>query len=110
MSVSIATLDELQQHLARATGHAGDRARKLSPAALTLSGAILWLKDPGPIEVRGGNIAWVAIGGVKYLLRYDPHTRRLEVRSGSGSGDLLLEVADDTDPSEVMAFVRSLGG
>ena len=82
MSVSIATLDELQQHLARAIGHAGDRARKLGPAALTLAGAILWLKDPGPIEVRGGNIAWVAIGGAKYLLRYDPHARRLEMRSG----------------------------
>ena len=46
---------------------------------LTLTGAILWLKDPGPIEVRAANMAWVAMGGAKYLLRYDQHSQRFEL-------------------------------
>jgi hypothetical protein len=46
----------------------------------------------------------------RYLLRYDPHARQVEVRRGSGSGELLLGVADGTDPAEVVAFVATLGG
>jgi hypothetical protein len=109
MSVPIGTLDELQQFLARAMGHTGDRVGKVGPAVLTLTGAILWLKDPGPIEVRAANMAWVAIGGAKYLLRYDQHSQHFELRSGSGGSDLLLQVGDETDPSVIMAFIGGLG-
>jgi len=108
MSVPIATLDELQQFLARAMGHTGDRTGKVGPAVLTLTGAILWLKDPGPIEARAANMAWVAFGGAKYLLRYDQHSQHFELRSGSGGSDLLLQVGDETDPSVIMAFVSGL--
>jgi Integron cassette protein VCH_CASS1 chain len=108
MTVPIATLDELQQFLARAMGQTSDRAGKLSPAVLALTGAILWLKDPGPIEVRAANMAWVAMGGAKYLLRYDQHSQHFELRSGSGGSDLLLQVGDETDPSVIMAFVSGL--
>jgi hypothetical protein len=55
-------------------------------------------------------MAWVSLGGERYLLRYDPHARQVEVRRGSGSGELLLGVADGTDPAEVVAFVDSLPG
>ena len=108
MPVPIGTLDEFQQFLARLTGNAGDRAGRIGPGVLTLTGAILWLKDPGPIELRAANMAWVAIGGVRYLLRYVQHSRCLEVRSGSGGGDLLLAVSDETDPSEIMTLVSIL--
>ena len=111
MSVPVTTLDEFRQHLAPVlTGHASPDAGEVGPAVLTLIGAILWRKDPGPVEVRGPGLAWVSLGGERYLLRHDPHARRVEVRRGSGSGELLLGVADETDPAEVMAFVATLGG
>ena len=111
MSVLVDTLDELRQHLAPIlTGRAGPDAGEVGPAVLALIGAILWRKDPGPVEVRAPGMAWVSFGGKRYLFRYDPHARQVEVRRGAGSGELLLAVADETDPSEVMAFVATLGG
>ena len=111
MSVLVTTLDELQQHLAPVmTGRAGPDAGKVGPAVLALVGAVLWRKDPGPVEVRAPGMAWVSLGGERYLFRYDPHARRVEVRRGSGSGELLLGVAEGTDPAEVVALVATLGG
>jgi hypothetical protein len=55
-------------------------------------------------------MAWVSLGGERYLLRHDPHARRVEVRRSSGSGELLLAVGDGTDPAEVVAFIDTLGG
>ncbi len=111
MPVLVDTLDELQRHLAPVlTGRAGPDAGKLGPAVLALVGAVLWRKDPGPVEVRAPGMAWVSLGGERYLLRYDPHARRVEVRRGAGSGELLLGVADETDPAEVVAFVATLPG
>jgi hypothetical protein len=111
MSVPVNTLDELRQHLAPVlTGRAGPDVGEVGAAVLTLMGAILWRKDPGPVEVRAPGMAWVSLRGERYLLRYDPHARRVEVRRGSGSGELLFGVADATDPAEVMAFVNALGG
>jgi hypothetical protein len=111
MPVPVTTLDELRQHLAPVlTGRASPDAGQVGPAVLTLLGAILWRKDPGPFEVRAPGMAWVSLGGERYLLRQDPHARQVEVRRGSGSGELLLGVADGTDPAEVVAFVATLGG
>ena len=111
MSVPVATLDELRQHLAPVlTGRAGPDAGQVGPAVLTLLGALLWRKDPGPVEVRAPGMAWVSLGGERYLLRYDPHARWVEVRRGAGGGELLLGVSDGTDPAEVAAFVATLGG
>jgi Integron cassette protein VCH_CASS1 chain len=111
MPVLVDTLDELQQHLAPVlAGRAGPDVGQVGPAVLTLLGALLWRKDPGPVEVRGPGLAWVSFGGERYLFRYDPHARQVEVRRGSGSGELLLGVADGTDPAEVVAFVATLGG
>jgi Integron cassette protein VCH_CASS1 chain len=111
MPVLVDTLDELRRHLAPVlTGRAGPDAGEVGPAVLALLGAVLWRKDPGPVEVRAPGMAWVSLGGERYLLRYDPHARRVEVRRGSGSGELLLGVAEETDPAEVVAFVATLGG
>ena len=114
MSASVNSLDELQQYLARITGRASQQAGDISAAVLTLAGGILWMKDPGPIEIRTHkgemtSMFWVPLGGERYAFRYDVHLRRLEVRSGSGSADLLLEVSDETDPGEIMTFFRHLG-
>ena len=111
MSVLVDTLDEFRRHVAPVlTGRADPQAGKIGPAVLTLMGAILWRKDPGPVEVRGPGMAWVSLGGERCLLRYDPHARQVEVRRGAGSGELLLGVSDETGPAEVVAFVATLGG
>jgi hypothetical protein len=55
-------------------------------------------------------LAWVGLGGERYLLRHDPHARQVEVRRGAGGGELLLGVGEGTDPAEVAAFVDTLGG
>ena len=114
MSVPVNSLDEFQQYLSSVMGRTGQRAAEIGAAVLTLAGGILWMKDPGPIEVRAHkgeptNMFWVTLGGERYAVKYESHLRRLEVRSGSGSADLLLEVSDETDPGEVMAFLRRLG-
>ncbi len=75
-----------------------------------LVGTILWWKDSGPVRGPGPGMAWASLGGERYLFRYDPHVRRVEVRRGAGSGEPLLGVADETDAAEVMAFVAALGG
>jgi hypothetical protein len=111
MPVLVDTLDELQRYLAPVmTGRADPQVGEVGPAVLALMGAVLWRKDPGPVEVRGPGLAWVSLGGERYLFRYDSHARQVEVRRGSGSGELLLGVADGTDPAEVVAFVATLGG
>jgi hypothetical protein len=111
MSVLVDMLDELRRHLAPVlTGRADPQAGKIGPAVLALMGAVLWRKDPGPVEVRGPGLAWVSLGGERYLLRYDPHARHVEVRRGAGSGELLLGVSDETDPAEVVAFVATSSG
>ncbi len=113
MSASADSLDEFRHHLSRMMGRTGRDAGDVGAAVLTLAGGILWMKDPGPIEARahGGGaptMLRVQLGGGRYVLRYDAHMRRLEVRSGSGSGDLLLGVSDETDPGEVMSFLFRL--
>ncbi len=114
MSVSVHSLDEFQRYLSRTMGRTGHHAGDVSIAVLTLAGGILWMKDPGPIEIRTHQgemtgMFWVTLGGERYTFKYDVHMQRLEVRSGSGSGDLLLGVSDETDPGEIMAFLRHLG-
>ena len=110
MPVAVTTLDELRRHLAPVlAGRAGPGAGQVGPAVLTLLGALLWRKDPGPVEVRGPGMAWVSLGGERYLLRYDAHARRVEGRRGAGSGELLLGAGEGTDPAEVVAFVATLG-
>jgi len=114
MSVAVNSLDEFQHHLARMMRRAGHRTENVGIATLTLIGGILWMKDAGPIEIRTHqgemtSLFWVILGGERYIFKYDVHLRRLEVRSGSGSGDLLLGVSDETDPKEIMAFLRHLG-
>src|SRR4051794_41558130 len=110
MSVPVNTLDKLQQYLAPVmTGRAGPYAGEVGPAVLTLVGAILWRKDPGPVEVRAPGMAWVSLGGARYLLRYDPHARRVEVRRGSGRGELPPRGARETHPAQGLA-VRATPG
>ena len=115
MAVAVHSLDEFQHHLLRLMRRTDRSAGDVGAAVLTLAGGLLWLKDSGPVEVhtRGGgetpSLLWVALGGTRYAVKYDAHLRRLEVRSGSGSGELLLGVADETDPAEVLAFLRRLG-
>ena len=111
MPVLVDTLDELRRHLAPVlAGRADPEAGAVGPAVLALVGAVLWRKDPGPVEVRAPGLAWVSLGGERYLLRHDPHARQVEVRRGAGSGELLLGVGEGTDPAEVVAFVDSLPG
>ena len=43
------------------------------------------------------------------LFAWRQQLQRLEVRRGSGSGELLLEVSEGTDPGEAVAFPRRLG-
>jgi Integron cassette protein VCH_CASS1 chain len=114
VSISINSLDELQRYLWRMMGRTGQQTSDVSAAILTLAGGILWMKDAGPIEVRTHkdeltNMFWVSLGGERYAFKYEGHLRRLEIRSSSGSGDLLLEVSDETDPAAIVAFFRHLG-
>ena len=114
MSISINSLDELQRYLWRMMGRTGQQTSDVSAAILTLAGGILWMKDAGPIEVRTHkdeltNMFWVSLGGERYAFKYESHLRRLEIRSSSGSGDLLLEVSDEADPAAIVAFFRHLG-
>src|SRR3954447_585288 len=117
VAIATATMAQVPGLLSLPGQLAGRRPRSrlpvagISAAILTLAGGILWMKDAGPIEVRTHkdeltNMFWVSLGGERYAFKYESHLRRLEIRSSSGSGDLLLEVSGETDPAAIVAFFR----
>lgn len=113
MAKKIETIDEFREYvdgvIYRATHHAGE----VTASVLTLVGAGIWAKDPGPILVRTyresmANMAWVKIGGRPYALAYDHATRRIVLRDRGQSGKIIAKFSDATNPERIWRIFRSL--
>lgn len=99
----------LEGVLARADHHAGN----VGQIALAITGAIVWRKDPDPIQVleRDGemkNVLWVLIGGQRYAFTYDHSTQAILILRGSTQGKVLHSLTNATPLSELSDIFRSL--
>jgi hypothetical protein len=105
----VATLKEyIEAVMARAEHHGPN----VGAIALTLAGAIVWRKDPEPIEVHEGRsmthgtVLWVRIGGQRYAFRYNHETGEIEMRLGSVRGDVLHSFNNETPIREIEQVFR----
>jgi Integron cassette protein VCH_CASS1 chain len=115
MPISLVNVDELQEHLLgvlrRSDHHAGD----VNEVLLTISGAILWRKNPSdPVKVNtkegaGGNVIWFRVEGTRYALLYNHVESRIELTEGGRKGELLHTFTNATPTAEVVRVFAGLG-
>lgn len=99
----------LEGVLARADHHAGN----VSQIALAITGAIVWRKDPAPIQVleRDGemkNVLWVFIGGQRYAFTYDHSTQAILILRNSTQGEVLHSLNNATPLADLVNIFRNL--
>lgn len=113
MPLSVADLETLESYLAGVMNRSEHHAERVGAIALALIGAVLWRKDPDPIEVRTydgrpANILWVRIGGNRYALAYNHHEGCIELRERTQGGDVLARFDNDTPVIEVYRIFEHL--
>jgi hypothetical protein len=113
MAKKVSDVDVLGQYIGGVLERAEHHAGAVDAVALTIAGAILWRKDPAPIQVmeRSGemkNALWVKISGRRYALSYNHHVEAIEIREGSTHGGVLASFTNLTPPSEIKKFFAAL--
>jgi len=113
MPAQVTDVDTLKAYLEGVVTRADHHAGNVNEIALALAGAIVWRKDPPPIEVmqRSGdmkNILWVRIDGQRYAFRYDHETQAIEIRKGNTRGRLIHAFTNDSALSDVRRVFESL--
>jgi hypothetical protein len=103
----------LQEYLLGVLGRASHHAGNVSEIALAVAGAIIWRKDPNPIEVfeREGqmkNVLWVFISGQRYAFTYDHPTQAILIMRGTTQGPVLHSLTNATPLSQLYAIFKSL--
>lgn len=113
MPKKVEDLDVLSQYIRGVLRRAEHHAGAVDAIALTVAGAVLWRKDPEPIEVfeREGklrNALWVQISEQRYALSYNHDAETIEVRAGSTQGEVLASFDNSSSPAEVKKFFAEL--
>jgi hypothetical protein len=113
MAKKAEALDVLSQYIRGVLRRAEHHAGAVDAIVLTIAGAVLWRKDPDPIEVfeREGNIRnalWVHISGQRYALSYNHDSETIEIREGSTQGQVLASFDNSSSPAEVKKFFAEL--
>jgi hypothetical protein len=102
MAHAINDVDTLKEYIEAVLARAEHHGPNVGAIALTLAGAIVWRKDPEPIEVHEGRsmahgtVLWVRIGGRRYAFRYNHAT------------DVLHSFNNETPIREIEQVFRSL--
>jgi hypothetical protein len=113
MPLTVADLETLETYLDGVMNRSEHHAERVGAIALALIGAVLWRKDPTPIEVRTydgrpANILWVQISGHRYALAYNHHEGRIELRDRTQGGEALFSFDNDTPVREVYRVFEQL--
>ena len=114
MAHVINDVDTLKEYVEAVMARAEHHGPNVGAIALTLAGAIVWRKDPEPIEVHEGRsmthgtVLWVRISGQRYAFRYNHEAGEIEMRLGSVRGDVLHSFNNATPIREIEQAFRSL--
>jgi len=114
MAHVINDVDTLKEYIAAVMTRAEHHGPDVGAIALTLAGAIIWRKDPEPIEVHEGRtmahgtVLWIKIGGQRYAFRYNHEAGEIEMRRGSIRGAVLHSFNNGTPIAEIERIFRSL--
>jgi len=113
MSLTVSDLETLETYLSGVMDRSEHHADSVGAIALALIGAVLWRKDPEPIEVRTyngqtANILWVQIAGQRYALAYNHHEGCIELRERTQTGDVLFRFDNNTPVTEVYRIFGQL--
>jgi hypothetical protein len=113
MPLTVADLHTLELYLAGIMNRSEHHAETVGAIALALIGAVLWRKDPTPIEVRTydgapANVLWVQISGRRYALAYNHHDQCIELRDRTHTGATLFRFDNGTAVTEVYRIFAGL--
>lgn len=114
MAIAINDVDTLKQYIEAVMGRAEHHGPNVGAIALALAGAVIWRKDPEPIEVHEGRsmahgtVLWVRIAGQRYAFRYNHTTRNIEMRLGTTRGNVLHAFDNRTPTTEIERIFREL--
>jgi hypothetical protein len=113
MPQPITEIATLQQYIQGVMQRAGHHAPDVDEVALTLIGAIVWRKDPDPIEVlrRQGqmvNVLWVRISGKRYAFSYNHDAGTIELRLESTQGGVLASFSNMSSAADIKTLFASL--
>lgn len=103
----------LQEYLQGVLNRAAHHADNVSEIALAIAGAIIWRKDPNPIEVfeREGqmkNVLWAIISGQRYAFTYDHSKQAILIMRGTTQGAVLHSLSNATPLSELHEIFKNL--
>ena len=113
MSQSVEEVAELQKYLQGVLNRADHHADNVNEVILTLTGAIIWRKDPESIRVytqkgKTGNVLWVHIGGKKYAFSYDHVNGTIEMRADGIQGSVVRTFSNADTAASVKQFFANL--
>jgi hypothetical protein len=113
MPRSVTDVDLLSAYVRGVMGRADHHAKNVEDISLALAGAIIWRKDPVPLEVmeQDGdlkNVLWVHISGLRYALSYNHRASTIEIRQGTTRGAVLGSFSNSTPLQDVKSFFAAL--
>lgn len=113
MPATITDVDTLKLYISGVMDRADHHAGNVDAIGLALAGAIVWRKDPDPIEVmsRGGeltNVLWVKISGRRYAFSYNHQTQEIEMRQDSTHGAVMHRFSNNTPIVQVQTIFQNL--
>jgi hypothetical protein len=113
MPVAVNDVETLRQYISGVMGRVDHHAGNVGAAVLALAGAIIWRKDPEPIEVhqRDGelkNVLWVKVNHQRYAFSYNHSTQEVEMRQNSVHGNAIHTFSNATTITDIETVFRNL--
>jgi hypothetical protein len=113
MTRIVSDIDVLSTYLKGVMKRADHHAQNVGAVALTLAGAIVWRKDPVPLEVREQdgelkNVLWVVISQKRYAFSYNHAMGTIDIRERTTGGTTLARFSNATSTQYVRDFFASL--
>lgn len=113
MPAQIQDVDLLQNYIKGVMERADHHAGAIKEIVLVLAGAIVWKKDPAPIEVyaKDGemkNVLWVRINRDRYAFSYNHAASTIEMRRGTTHGQVVASFSNTTPVATVFSLFAEL--
>ncbi|MBI5179296.1 MAG: hypothetical protein HZA04_08595 [Nitrospinae bacterium] len=91
MPKQVPDVNLLRDYLRGVLDRADHHANNVNEVALAIAGAVVWIKDDKPLEVRAmngevKNVLWFWVSGNRYALSYNHDIGQIELREKSTQG------------------------